>query len=83
VLNSDFGKPLDQDCPYCGSEDLSHTVEDEPVRFNYGPDEVFMATVKVSVPVTSCPACGKAWTDARAEEARLRAVEERMAELRA
>jgi YgiT-type zinc finger domain-containing protein len=79
--NLDFGEPLDKFCPDCGGEDLEHTVEKQPVRFNYGSKGVLAATVVAEVPVTTCPACGESWTDARAEEARLAAVALRKEEL--
>lgn len=80
---SDFGEPLDAECPKCGSANLSHSVEVQPVRFPYGPGNVLMATVDVQVPVTSCAACGEAWTDGRAESIREEAVLTRLAELKA
>lgn len=83
MLNTDFGEPLDKLCPKCGSANLVHSVETQPVRFPYGPGEVLMATVDVQVPVTTCGACGDAWTDARAESVREEAVLQRLAELKA
>ena len=83
MLNSDFGEPYDKQCPKCGSTDLDHTVEKQPVRFSYGPGDVLMSTVEVDVPVTWCRGCKDAWTDARAEAVRLEAVERRRAELNA
>lgn len=81
--NSDFGEPLDKTCPKCGSADLAHTVEIQPVRFSYGPGDVLMSTVDVHVPVTWCQQCKEAWTDGRAEILRQKAVERRREELRA
>lgn len=82
MLNSDFGEPQDHVCPTCGSANLRHTVEDQPVRFSYGPDDVLMATINVAVPVTWCDQCNDAWTDGRAVSVREDAVERRRAELR-
>ena len=83
MLNTDFGEPLDKLCPKCGSAHLIHSVEAQAVRFPYGPGDVLMATVDVQVPVTTCGACGDAWTDARAESVREEAVLQRLAELKA
>ena len=82
MLNSDFGEPQDKECPTCGSAELTHTVEMQPVRFSYGPGDVLMATVNVAVPVTWCGQCKAAWTDGRAVSVREEAVERRRAELR-
>lgn len=83
MLNTDFGEPLDKLCPKCGSANLVHSVETQAVRFPYGPGDVLMATVDVRVPVTTCGACGDAWTDARAESVREEAVLQRLNELKA
>ena len=55
----------------------------QAVRFPYGPGDVLMATVDVHVPVTTCGDCGDAWTDARADAIREKAVLRRLEELRA
>lgn len=83
MQNSDFGEPHDTVCPNCGHPDLTHTVEQQAVRFAYGPGDVLMSTVQVKVPVTRCSKCGDAWTDGRAEGVREQAVLRRRDELNA
>lgn len=83
MVKSGFGEPIDKECPKCGSTHLLHSVEMQAVRFPYGPGDVLMATVDVHVPVTTCGDCGDAWTDARADAIREKAVLRRLEELRA